>query len=42
VQVAYVSFYTLTAAFFALQHGYDYICVGNEHSANEINLVDPK
>lgn len=38
----YVSFYTFTAAILALQNSYQYICVGNEHSANSGNVVHPR
>ncbi|EFJ41649.1 hypothetical protein VOLCADRAFT_98340 [Volvox carteri f. nagariensis] len=38
---AYVSFYTFSSAFLALQHDYEYICVGNEYSANAINTTHP-
>ncbi|GLI71229.1 hypothetical protein VaNZ11_016347 [Volvox africanus] len=39
---ASVSFYTFAAAFVALQQDFDYICVGNEYSANAINTTHPK
>ncbi len=41
-QPQYVSFYTFASAFVALQSGYTTICVGNEHSANEINTTHPR
>lgn len=39
--VVYQCFILFASAAIALQHGYNFIVMGNEQSANEINLVDP-